>query len=182
MTYSYPSQPSGSMAAIHRLPDTGKTLGLGLGYLSMMLLARRFKSLPLVCSHFGADRRIVAFITEAPTVRAILTHLGESCEAPPISPFRGPPEWEMLDETVEIDPIHPELEYEFDQSVSWQTTPRLIPGPSSRWSEIPLPLLAPIAAQIAASSLLASPSLSSNRFADSVPPGFDPIETLSSPL
>jgi hypothetical protein len=72
-----------------------------------------------VCSHFGADRRIVAFITEAPTVQAILTHLGEPCKAPPISPRRGPPEWEMLDQRVEFDPIHPEPEYEFDQSVSW---------------------------------------------------------------
>jgi hypothetical protein len=72
-----------------------------------------------VCSHFGADRRIVAFITEAPTVQAILTHLGEPCKAPPISPRHGPPEWEMLDQRVEFDPIHPEPEYEFDQSVSW---------------------------------------------------------------
>ncbi len=38
---------------------------------------------------------------------------------PPISPCRGPPAWAMLDQTVEIDPIHPELEYDFDQSVSW---------------------------------------------------------------
>ena len=34
-------------------------------------------------------------------------------------PCRGPPEWEMFDQTVEIDPIHPESEYDFDQTVSW---------------------------------------------------------------
>jgi len=49
---------------------------------------------------------MIAFITEAPS------------EAPPISPCRGPPAWEMLDQTVDFDPIHPEPEYEFDQSVS----------------------------------------------------------------
>ncbi len=58
-------------------------------------------------------------ITEAPTVRAILTHLGEPSEAPPISPCRGPPEWEMLDQTAEFDPVHPEPEYDFDQSIGW---------------------------------------------------------------
>ena len=45
--------------------------------------------------------------------------IGEPSEAPPIAPCRGPPEWEMLDQTVEFDPIHPEPEYEFDQSLSW---------------------------------------------------------------
>jgi hypothetical protein len=41
------------------------------------------------------------------------------CAAPPISPCRGPPEWELFGQTVEIDPIHPEPEYDFDQRVSW---------------------------------------------------------------
>jgi hypothetical protein len=59
------------------------------------------------------------FVTETPTVQAILTHIGEASEAPPISPCRGPPEWEMLDQTVEFDPIHPEPEYNFDQSLTW---------------------------------------------------------------
>jgi len=84
-----------------------------------MLLARIYELFPLVCSRCGGEMEIIAFITEAPTVRAILTHIGEPCEAPPISPCRGPPAWEMLDRTVEFDPIHPEPEYEFDQSVSW---------------------------------------------------------------
>jgi hypothetical protein len=61
---------------------------------------------------------IIALITEAPTVRAILNHIGEPSAAAPISPCRGPPQWEMFDQTVEIDPIHPEPEYDFDQRVS----------------------------------------------------------------
>jgi len=59
------------------------------------------------------------------------------CAAPPISPCRGPPHWKMFDQTVEIDPIHPEPEYDFDQRVSWYTIPRLIPDPSSRGSGTP---------------------------------------------
>jgi hypothetical protein len=50
-------------------------------------------------------------------VRAILTPLGEPSAAPPISPCRGPPAWELLGETLEFDPIHPEPEYEFNQGV-----------------------------------------------------------------
>ncbi len=73
----------------------------------------------LVCPRCGGEMEIIAFITEAPTVRAILTHIGEPNEAPPISPCRGPPEWEMFNQMVDFDPIHPEPEYEFDQSVSW---------------------------------------------------------------
>ncbi|MEJ2387699.1 MAG: transposase [Chromatiaceae bacterium] len=84
-----------------------------------MLLARIYELFPLVCPHCGGEVEIISFITEAPTVRAILTHIGEPSEAPPIAPCRGPPEWEMLDQTVEFDPIHPEPEYELDQSLSW---------------------------------------------------------------
>ena len=58
------------------------------------------------------------FITEEPTVLAILTHLGEPVEPPPISPCRGPPLWETFDQEVEFDLVHPEPEYEFDQRVS----------------------------------------------------------------
>jgi hypothetical protein len=84
-----------------------------------MLLARIDELFPLVCPSCGGEMEIIAFITEAPTVRAILEHIGEPSAAPPISPCRGPPQWEMLDQTVESDPIHPEPEYDLDQSVSW---------------------------------------------------------------
>jgi hypothetical protein len=46
------------------------------------------------------QNHLETFLTEAPTVRPILTHIGEPGEAPPISPCRGPPEWEMLDQSV----------------------------------------------------------------------------------
>jgi hypothetical protein len=84
-----------------------------------MLVTRLLRSLTRVCAHFAGYRRTAALITEDPTVRAILTHIGESSEAPPISPCRGPPEWEMLDQTAEFEPIHPDPEYDFDQSLSW---------------------------------------------------------------
>lgn len=59
-----------------------------------MLLARRFASWPLVCLNRGADRRIVAFMTEATTVQRILSHLGEPAAPPRISPARRPPAWD----------------------------------------------------------------------------------------
>ena len=45
----------------------------------------------------GAEMRIIAFITEAPSVHEILTHLGELTSPPRIAPARGPPLWEMAD-------------------------------------------------------------------------------------
>ncbi len=84
-----------------------------------MLLARIYELFPLVCSRCGGEMEIIAFIAEAPSVRTIPTHIGEPAEAPPISPCRGPPEWEMFDQAVEFDPVHPEPECEFDQSLSW---------------------------------------------------------------
>jgi hypothetical protein len=44
---------------------------------------------------------------------------GEPVEAPPISPSRGPPAWEMFDQSAEFNARDPEAEYEFDQRVSW---------------------------------------------------------------
>ena len=62
-----------------------------------MLLARIYGWFPLVCPRCGGDMEIIAFIVDPPTVRAILTHLGEPVEPPPISPCRGPPAWETFD-------------------------------------------------------------------------------------
>ncbi len=59
-----------------------------------MRLARLFASLPLVCPNGGADRRIVAFITETASVRRILNHIGELAEPPRIASARGPPAWD----------------------------------------------------------------------------------------
>ena len=87
-----------------------------------MLLARLFESLPLVCPNCGADRRIIAFVTETATVRRILLALGEPAEPPRISPARGPPAWD--DPPVEAVPdwdalAQPQPEYVFDQEVQW---------------------------------------------------------------
>ena len=84
-----------------------------------MLLARIYEVFPLVCPRCGGEVEIISFISEAPTVRAILTHIGEPAEAPPLSPSRGPPAWEMFDQTAEFDLLDPEAEFDFDQRVSW---------------------------------------------------------------
>ncbi|WP_052314972.1 hypothetical protein [Thiocystis violascens] len=60
-------------------------------HLWVMLLARLFESLPLVCPNCGADMRIISFITKAEPVERILTHIGEPPRPPPIAPARGPP-------------------------------------------------------------------------------------------
>ncbi len=87
-----------------------------------MLLARLFEALPLVCPNGGADRRIIAFVTETAPLRRILLALGEPAEPPPISPARGPPAWD--DPPVEAGPdwdalAQPSPEYVFNQEVQW---------------------------------------------------------------
>ncbi len=90
-------------------------------YLWVMLLARLFESLPLICPNCGADMRLIAFITEAAPVERILTHIGEPPRPPPITPARGPPAWDDAPEPVaDWDLLkQPEPDFEFDQRVSW---------------------------------------------------------------
>ena len=57
----------------------------------MLLLDRICELLPLRCPPSGAETRIIAFIADAPNVRAILAHLGEPTAPPRIAPARGPP-------------------------------------------------------------------------------------------
>jgi hypothetical protein len=64
-------------------------------YAWALLLARIYEVFPLRCTHCGADMRIIAFITDDPTVRAILAHLGEPTAPPRIAPARGPPQWRL---------------------------------------------------------------------------------------
>jgi len=66
------------------------------------LLARIYEVRPLLCPLCGAEMRIIAFITDGPTVRDILGHLGERAAPPRIAPPRGPPLWEFAD--AEHDP------------------------------------------------------------------------------
>ena len=75
---------------------------------------------PLACLHCGT-KGIIAFITDGPTVRVILVHLGEPITPPTVAPARGPPLWEMPDgRTGDCDPHAPPApEYAFDQRIAW---------------------------------------------------------------
>jgi hypothetical protein len=86
------------------------------------------RSVPLTCPKCGAEMRIIAFITEAVDVRAILEHIGEPATPPRIASARGPPEWyeDSVEDAIDAedylqgDPLaQPEPEYEYDQRVSW---------------------------------------------------------------
>jgi len=65
--------------------------------------------------------RIIAFITDGPTVRDILDHLGEPTAPPRIARARGPPLWDLPDAGVGGFAPHaqPAPEYEFDQRIAW---------------------------------------------------------------
>ncbi len=91
-------------------------------YLWATLIARLFEIFPLTCRYCGAEMKIIAFVTEAPSVRAILEHIGEPTRSPAISPARGPPAWE--DSPLQVDPQYdllaqPEPDDEFDQRIQW---------------------------------------------------------------
>jgi len=71
--------------------------------------------------------RILAFITAAEPVDAILRHLGLPATAPPLSPARGPPQPDLgfdadrdldIDQTPACDSDRPEPipDFDFDQS------------------------------------------------------------------
>ena len=91
------------------------------------LLARIYEVFPLLCPDCGGDMRILAFITAAEPVDAILTHLGLPTTAPPLSPARGPPQHDLgfdadpgfdFDQTPTYDLTEPAPvpDFDFDQS------------------------------------------------------------------
>ena len=93
-----------------------------------MLLARIYEAFPLTCPRCGAEMRIIAFITEAVDVRAILEPVGESATPPHIAQARGPPEWyeDATGHTIAAEAgsagdlyAQPAPAYEYDQRVSW---------------------------------------------------------------
>lgn len=118
-------------------------------YLWTTLIARLFEQFALTCRYCGAEMKIIAFVIETPSVRAILEHIGEPTRPPAISPARPcaaqscsawvpaqtihglvvrcsitahPPAWEGTPIAVDqdYDPLaQPEPEVEFDQSVQW---------------------------------------------------------------
>ena len=61
--------------------------------------------------------RILAFLTDPPVVSAILLHLDLPHKPPPLSPARGPPQSELLDQTPTFDPTEPDPVPDFDQSL-----------------------------------------------------------------
>ena len=54
-------------------------------YAWALLLVRIYEVFPLRCPLCGAQMRIIAFITNGPTVRDILVHLGEPTAPPRIA-------------------------------------------------------------------------------------------------
>jgi hypothetical protein len=85
------------------------------------LLARIYEVFPLLCPLCGAPMRIVAFITEPTTVRAILDHLGEPIRPPIIAPARGPPLWDVPDAAGDgfDSQAQPAPAYPFDPRITW---------------------------------------------------------------
>ena len=82
------------------------------------LLARIYEVLPLLCPRCGGEMRILAFLTDPPTVQAILLHLKLPHPPPPVAPARGPPQVELLlDQTPALDLADPESvpDFNFDQ-------------------------------------------------------------------
>jgi hypothetical protein len=91
-------------------------------YAWAMLLARIYEVFPLRCPRCGAAMRIIAFITDGPTVRDILAHCGEPTAPPRIAPARGPPLWEAADPEHDpaAEPLPPPIPaFEFDQRLNW---------------------------------------------------------------
>jgi hypothetical protein len=87
-----------------------------------MLLARIDEVFPLVCPHRGALMRRLSFVTDTASVTHMLRHPGEPTRPPPVSPARGPPEWEeSLDPRPAFDPsaAGPAPAFEFDRTVVW---------------------------------------------------------------
>ena len=96
-------------------------------YAWAVLLARVHEVFPLRCPLCGADRRIIAFITDAATGRDILAHLGEPIAPPRSAPARGPPLGEAADAQQDAPPdpaLQPVPADEFDQRLSWESGTR----------------------------------------------------------
>lgn len=91
-------------------------------YAWALLLARIYEVFPLRCPKCGGAMRIIAFITDAPTVRTILAHLGEPTAPPRSAPARGPPLGAAAGAEQDPTPdpaLQPAPAYEFDQRIAW---------------------------------------------------------------
>jgi hypothetical protein len=86
------------------------------------LLARIYEVRPLTCPRCQGEMRLIAFLTEPSSIRALLAHLGEPIAPPVLAPrARAPPE--LATESAGTP------EFAFDQSPSWDPiTPAPDPG------------------------------------------------------
>ena len=108
-------------APVANLPPAPPAPRRDTHYAWAQLLARIYEVFPLRCPLCATEMRIVGFITDPSTVRAILVHLGEPVRPPAIAPARGPPLWDLPDAAWDhFDPqAQPAPAYEFDQRVAW---------------------------------------------------------------
>ena len=100
-------------------------------FLWAVLLARIYEIFPLRCALCGAEMRIIAFITQAPALPSILTHLGEPTSPPEVAPARGPPLWDPVAEPAPRwdEAPAPVPEFVFDQPLELVARP-VSPGSS----------------------------------------------------
>jgi hypothetical protein len=87
-----------------------------------MLRARLFESLPLVCSNWGADMRLIALPSSPmPRPSSPFSCPSVSRHAHPIAPARGPRAWDDAPEPVpDWDLVaQPDPGFAFDQRLSW---------------------------------------------------------------
>jgi hypothetical protein len=94
------------------------------------LLARIYEIRPLTCPHCQGEMRLIAFLTDPPSIHALLAHLGEPTTPPVLAPrARAPPEldtdWDgtsafAFDQSPSCDPTAapPDPGFSFDQTVN----------------------------------------------------------------
>ena len=94
------------------------------------LLARIYENRPLRCPRCQGEMRLIAFLIDPDSIRALLTHLGEPTTPPPLTPrARAPPALEIawldtrgfeLDQSPPWDPTAaaPDPGHSFDQTLN----------------------------------------------------------------
>ena len=63
--------------------------------------------------------RVIAFITDPPTIHDILVHLGEPTAPPRIAPARGPPLWDLPEAGPGSFDPQPAPAYAFEHRITW---------------------------------------------------------------
>lgn len=91
-TAAPPDPPDPATVAKQQARKDATKTGRRASYLWAMLIARVYEALPLLCLRCGQPMKIIAFITEKPTVDRFLRHTGEPTDPPPLSPARDPPQ------------------------------------------------------------------------------------------